>query len=650
MAQDSVELSTLGKEDSLKPNADWVDAARRFHAGACIYHSSWDVLMLGQLTFPDKEDGGGREDSMTGMFSYIIRRSGCQKMISKYETKPVPLDRLVWVMQTDGNLQLCRSKDTPLARLTSGDVPHMYAERNLAAMEEKGILDKSEQYVPLSRHILNRLYDEIVLVNMKKRDVRRSLAHFTLRRQGIKYTLFPALDGTAGWAATLYNSYLNRTKHETKRYINSAGAMGILLTVREILNTAWRSAYHRLLVLEDDIIFHKDFYSRLILLLETNPKLWEAFDVIHLGSNQLAWHEEMDQAMEAQKALFYEEIDYSHNPRYPFHDCAYGMFAISFNQKAIQYLYSKLRTAEDVALAVDLEVCAAIFSRYLRGASLYPQLFIADVSVSDNMGSRNMVEFSKTRRWDLPKYNGLLWGDLSMLFTVIRKSKVSIRHMIQKYASPASRIWEVLVEVISIYDEKGDVEGLVSRLTSFLAHADISGQQASQTPDPLLLASLIEGDWTPFVVVITGHNTVEYLTTALDSIFNQQYPAFAYRVVFVNDGSTDGTEQHLHAYIAKRGLLVRNRLLAISTREKRGPAYARYLAYKSIQDNEVAVMVDGDDRLAHNDVFTKLHELYSHGETETTYGQFYYDEGQGSISKMAKSGRHSFPSEVTRLR
>ena len=57
--------------------------------------------------------------------------------------------------------------------------------------------------------------------------------------------------------------------------------------------------------------------------------------------------------------------------------------------------------------------------------------------------------------------------------------------------------------------------------------------------------------YTPFVsVVIPTFNRLRQLTTAVDSVLAQSY--FSFEVIVVDDGSQDGTRQHMESLISTR--------------------------------------------------------------------------------------------------
>ncbi|MBU6321338.1 MAG: glycosyltransferase [Patescibacteria group bacterium] len=91
---------------------------------------------------------------------------------------------------------------------------------------------------------------------------------------------------------------------------------------------------------------------------------------------------------------------------------------------------------------------------------------------------------------------------------------------------------------------------------------------------------------TPLVVVIPTKNRRVLLARALASVFSQDYGP--YRVVVVDDGSTDDTRAYLDG-------LAEPRLTIIRHEASRGVNAARNAGYRTLVEGEWAVPLDDDD-------------------------------------------------------
>ena len=115
---------------------------------------------------------------------------------------------------------------------------------------------------------------------------------------------------------------------------------------------------------------------------------------------------------------------------------------------------------------------------------------------------------------------------------------------------------------------------------------------------------------TRFVFVVPSYNNKEWYKRNLESIFKQTYDN--YRVIYIDDYSPDGTGELVEKYIAAIG---RQDQVTLIRNEKRIKAMANI--YKAIQlcdDNEVIVMLDGDDWLYSLDVLKELNTVYKNKE------------------------------------
>jgi len=122
-----------------------------------------------------------------------------------------------------------------------------------------------------------------------------------------------------------------------------------------------------------------------------------------------------------------------------------------------------------------------------------------------------------------------------------------------------------------------------------------------------------------FVCVVTTYNNAAWYEQNLNSIFSQHYPH--YRVVCIDDCSTDGTADLIKSYIENRKPIRKFEL--ICNKQRNFKMANLYSVISSFSDNrEVVVEIDGDDFLAHPWVLGVLAEVYSKGDIWFTYGQF----------------------------
>jgi glycosyl transferase family 25 len=112
---------------------------------------------------------------------------------------------------------------------------------------------------------------------------------------------------------------------------------------------------------------------------------------------------------------------------------------------------------------------------------------------------------------------------------------------------------------------------------------------------------------TKFCFVIASYNNSLNIEKNLQSIINQTYKAW--RVIYINDSSTDNTEELFFNIIKTHS--VESKFTYIKNDEKRFQMYSKYNAYKLVDDFEIVCLLDGDDWLNKNDVLDILVNVYS---------------------------------------
>lgn len=123
----------------------------------------------------------------------------------------------------------------------------------------------------------------------------------------------------------------------------------------------------------------------------------------------------------------------------------------------------------------------------------------------------------------------------------------------------------------------------------------------------------------PLVVIVCSYNNQEWVTKNLDSLFCQKYTN--YRIIYIDDCSTDATEKTIRKYMKKHPL--KKNFQYIRTQYRRYKLANLYWAVHELcDDHEIVVEVDGDDWLLTASVFTMLNEIYQDGSVWMTYGGF----------------------------
>jgi glycosyltransferase involved in cell wall biosynthesis len=122
------------------------------------------------------------------------------------------------------------------------------------------------------------------------------------------------------------------------------------------------------------------------------------------------------------------------------------------------------------------------------------------------------------------------------------------------------------------------------------------------------------------VIIIPSYNNIAWYEGNLNSACFQEYDN--YRIIYIDDASTDGTGDAVQAYIEQHQLA--DRVTFIRNTTNKGALANIYYAVLSCNNTDIIVLLDGDDRLMHNRVLQIVNEAYA-DEVWLTYGQFQGD-------------------------
>lgn len=164
---------------------------------------------------------------------------------------------------------------------------------------------------------LNDVFDRVYVINLKRRPDR--LADFSRQAQalGIEFVAFAAFDGSAADVTRKYEDYVARgvvrpaggrqiessrqfyldrsfseadrvayLERNGKKAVASSGALGYLETYIAILKEALEHGYERVMIFDDDALFHRDFVGRFSRAASRLPADWQVF---MLGAMQFNW-------------------------------------------------------------------------------------------------------------------------------------------------------------------------------------------------------------------------------------------------------------------------------------------------------------------------------------------------------------------------
>ncbi len=122
----------------------------------------------------------------------------------------------------------------------------------------------------------------------------------------------------------------------------------------------------------------------------------------------------------------------------------------------------------------------------------------------------------------------------------------------------------------------------------------------------------------PFVITVPSYRNAEYYEKNLRSIFEQKYSN--YRVIYVDDASPDQTYEKVKEYVTEEDQW--HRFTLLKNEKNRGAMYNHVQMSQYYRNDEIVVMLDGDDFFASDHVLQELNHYYANPDVWVTYGQY----------------------------
>ncbi len=121
-----------------------------------------------------------------------------------------------------------------------------------------------------------------------------------------------------------------------------------------------------------------------------------------------------------------------------------------------------------------------------------------------------------------------------------------------------------------------------------------------------------------FAIYICGCNNGAFVEKTLDSVFAQTYDR--YRLIYIDDGSTDGSFELARDYIYAR--IPAEQVICLRNEQRLGPLPNLIRAIDACQDDEIALILGGEDWLAHEWVLDDLNRYYADSDLWAAYTQY----------------------------
>jgi len=258
---------------------------------------------------------------------------------------------------------------------------------------------------------------KIFVLNLERRKDKLNFMKYKLNDIGIKnYEVIYGIDGEIDLECeVLYENYLKTMKDDdyipnTKiPFIHKKTVFAIIKSFKIIYEKVLDYDYDensRILIFEDDVIFSKKFNSW--------SKLDYENDVIYLGANQNSFKKEW-------KGNYSLENDFKYITN--------GMYSIIYKVSFIKKFYNKYLTdISNIRKPIDYLLWRFITENKISNIVVFPNLTIPNLLNSDNMEPRDLIKYSKLKKWNLNNYKfinlEMKYNDLVNNCKRIKKGKI----------------------------------------------------------------------------------------------------------------------------------------------------------------------------------------------------------------------------------
>lgn len=279
-----------------------------------------------------------------------------------------------------------------------------------------------EPTTAIQRGSINEVFERVMVLNLDRRKDRWDQVGASLARAGITAERFRAIDGQWDEIARDYRSYCDRPliphcsrarkvgsnaeffcdydsqrsrvayleQSTRKKAIASAGAWGYLRTWERVLEQALTHDLGTLLVLDDDVVFHKDCQK---LFSDAIAQLPEDWLILQLGTLQYHWEEEWVSSFSSR---LYQSPGFT-----------VGSHAVGLRAEAVPLLLDHVQRME---LPFDIgALSAATLTFPDRCFVVTPNLAIqrleeSDITTSEFQRGRGRKEIMEIYRWNEDDY------------------------------------------------------------------------------------------------------------------------------------------------------------------------------------------------------------------------------------------------------
>jgi len=125
-----------------------------------------------------------------------------------------------------------------------------------------------------------------------------------------------------------------------------------------------------------------------------------------------------------------------------------------------------------------------------------------------------------------------------------------------------------------------------------------------------------------FIVYVTYNNAEKYLHDCLSSIYSQDYDNF--KLIIIDDASTDNSDNIVKNFDQNKILYYIKNKENLYKLQNVAMAFNKF----DLDDEDILLLIDGDDKLTHKNVLNQLNEVYKKNNILVTYGSFISSDGK----------------------
>jgi GR25 family glycosyltransferase involved in LPS biosynthesis len=295
-------------------------------------------------------------------------------------------------LDSNGDISLKNFVDTELSDLYTDVLTSMQYEDNYKMLQPSQLSDtlKRLKNPTFDKNLtLNFYFSHTYVLNLDRRPDRLEKMKKSLKQFGIyNWTRFYALDGRENPHHDEYNNYRRSrmTYLERRRYhrkaIGSPGSWAILKSMYLMIKDAMKKKYNSILVLQDDLLFHKRFFEKFQQIPNVVPKNWK---MIYIGATQHNW----------------AHTEFRQHYYFPM-GTADGAFAVGIHHSVYQDMLDEIVKFE---APFDSGTLKNLQKKYGRQCLIMsPNLVIADIRDSDLRKTRDLNLHGKQFRWEIKDY------------------------------------------------------------------------------------------------------------------------------------------------------------------------------------------------------------------------------------------------------